>query len=427
VPKLGAFAAGEKLKRYMSDSDRIFDKLHRRVVVAALGVTQIFAWGSTFYLLGVLGHPIALDTGWSYELVISGVSVGLLMAGIISPRIGRAIGNNGGKPILALGAILLALGLASLGFTQSIVWYLAAWLLVGVGMGSGLTDAAFATLGSIYGKGARSAITSLTLFAGFASTICWPLSFYLVEHLGWRGACFTYAAIQIGVAFPILLLALPNRSFAAPFTDHIGTSEIASLAPGELGLFAILAAVVTLSASILSMLGVHLLPVLQARGLELSAAVGLGAIVGPSQVVARVVEMLGGRHYHPVWTMVASTVLVAVGIGMLFSDFPAYSAAIALYGAGNGIGSVARGTLPLALFGPSRYPALMGRLARPILMSMAVSPFIGAIAFQVGGVDLLLGLLTLIGALNVVLVGLLWLLSRRRATQSGPHGSAHGK
>jgi hypothetical protein len=287
-------------------------------------------------------------------------------------------------------------------------------------MGSGLTDAAFSTLGNIYGESARSAITSLTLFAGFASTICWPLSAYFVEHLGWRGTCFAYAAIQIGIAFPMLLLALPNRSLVGSSHEHIGTLERASLAAGELPLFAVLATVVTFSASILSMLGVHLLPVLQARGLELSAAVGLGAIVGPSQVAARVVEMLGGRYYHPVWTMVASTILVTAGIGMLLSDFPSYSAAIALYGAGNGIGSVARGTLPLALFGPSRYPALMGRLARPILMSMAVSPFVGAIAFQLGGPNLLLGLVTIIGIMNVLLVSLLWTLSRRGTTHFGP-------
>jgi hypothetical protein len=118
--------------------------------------------------------------------------------------------------------------------------------------------------------------------------------------------------------------------------------------------------------------------------------------------------------------MVASTILVAAGIGMLLSDFPSYSAAIALYGAGNGIGSVARGTLPLALFGPSRYPALMGRLAQPILMSMAVSPFVGAIAFHLGGPNLLLGLVTIIGVINVLLVSLLWTLSGRWPTHFGP-------
>jgi hypothetical protein len=404
----------------MSDADGTFKRPDRRVVVTALGITQILAWGSTLYLLGVLGRPIAVDTGWSYEAIIGGVSLGLLMASIISPRIGRAIGTRGGKLILSGSTVVLAVGLLSLGISQSIAWYLASWLLIGVGMGSGLTDAAFSTLGNIYGESARSAITSLTLFAGFASTICWPLSAYFVEHLGWRGTCFAYAAIQIGIAFPMLLLALPNRSLVGSSHEHIGTLERASLAAGELPLFAVLATVVTFSASILSMLGVHLLPVLQARGLELSAAVGLGAIVGPSQVAARVVEMLGGRYYHPVWTMVASTILVAAGIGMLLSDFPSYSAAIALYGAGNGIGSVARGTLPLALFGPSRYPALMGRLAQPILMSMAVSPFVGAIAFQLGGPNLLLGLVTIIGVINVLLVSLLWTLSGRWPTHFGP-------
>jgi len=403
----------------MSHPDQVVvqEKPDRRIVVAALGVTQILAWGSTFYLLGVLANPIARDTGWGYDWAISGVSVGLLTAGAVSPRVGRAIGKWGGRRVLALSAVLLAGGLLLLGTSQSIAWYLTAWLLIGAGMGSGLTDAAFSTLGSIYGEDARSPITSLTLFAGFASTLCWPLSAYLVERQGWRGACFIYAAIQIGVALPILLLALPGRSFIAPSTDHEGARSRASLAPGELPIFALLAVVLTLSAAILSMLGIHLLPLLQARGLELSAAVGLGAIVGPSQVGARVVEMLAGRHYHPIWTMVGSAALVAIGTGLLFADFPLYSVAIVLYGAGNGIGSVARGTLPLVLFGSSRYPILMGRLALPILMSMALSPFLGAIAFQVGGANSTLGLIAFLGAANVLLVGLLWTLSRRRPTQ----------
>jgi len=403
----------------MSHPDQVVvqEKPDRRIVVAALGVTQILAWGSTFYLLGVLANPIARDTGWGYDWAISGVSVGLLTAGAVSPRVGRAIGKWGGRRVLALSAVLLAGGLLLLGTSQSIAWYLTAWLLIGAGMGSGLTDAAFSTLGSIYGEDARSPITSLTLFAGFASTLCWPLSAYLVERQGWRGACFIYAAIQIGVALPILLLALPGRSFIAPSTDHEGARSRASLAPGELPIFGLLAVVLTLSAAILSMLGIHLLPLLQARGLELSAAVGLGAIVGPSQVGARVVEMLAGRHYHPIWTMVGSAALVAIGTGLLFADFPLYSVAIVLYGAGNGIGSVARGTLPLVLFGSSRYPILMGRLALPILMSMALSPFLGAIAFQVGGANSTLGLIAFLGAANVLLVGLLWTLSRRRPTQ----------
>jgi hypothetical protein len=285
-------------------------------------------------------------------------------------------------------------------------------------MCTGLTDAAFSTLGSIYGESARSAITSLTLFAGFASTICWPLSAYLVEHLGWRGTCFVYAAIQMGVSLPILLLALPRRSFNASATeDDEGARLPAHLVPGEQPIFALLAVVLTLSAAILSMVGIHLLPLLQARGLELSVAVGLGAMVGPSQVGARVFEMVAGRYYQPIWTMLASAVLVALGIGLLFLDFPAYPIAIVLYGAGNGIGSIARGTLPLALFGPSRYPVQMGRLALPILMSMALSPLVGAIAFEAGGANLTLGILALIAGANELLVGMLWTLSTRQRTR----------
>ncbi len=397
----------------MSHPDQVIDqeKPDRRIAVSALGVTQILAWGSTFYLLGVLGNEIARNTGWSYDWVTSGVSIGLLMAGVVSPRVGRAISKWGGRLTLAVSAVLLAAGLLILGSAQSIAWYLVAWLLLGVGMGSGLTDAAFSTLGSIYGEDARGPITALTLFAGFASTICWPLSAYLVEHLGWRDACFIYAAIQIGVALPILLLALPRgSSIPQPTDDGEGARSWARLAPGELPTFALLAAVLTLSAAILSMMGIHLLPLLQARGLELSAAVGLGAIVGPSQVGARLVEMLVGRHYHPIWTMTFSAVLVAAGTALLFAGFPVYSAAIVLYGAGNGLGSVARGTLALALFGSPRYSVLMGRLALPILMSMALSPVLAAIAFQAGGANLTLGLITFLGAANVLLVILLWRL-----------------
>jgi hypothetical protein len=394
----------------MSNLDKVIDRESpdRRIVVAALGITQILAWGSTFYLLGVLANEIARNTGWSYDWVTSGVSIGLLVAGAVSPRVGRAISKWGGRFTLGISAILLAAGLLLLGSAQSVAWYLVAWLILGVGMGCGLTDAAFSTLGSIYGEDARGPITALTLFAGFASTVCWPLSAYLIEHLGWREACFIYAAIQIGVALPVLLLALPRGSPIPPPRDDEGARSGTTLAPGELSTFALLAVVLTLSAAILSMMGIHLLPLLQARGLELSVAVGLGAIVGPSQVGARMVEMLIGRHYHPIWTMISSAVLVAAGTALLFAAFPTYFVAVVLYGAGNGLGSIARGTLVLALFGSSRYSVLMGRLALPILMSMALSPFLAATAFQAGGANLTLGLITLLGAANVLLVSLLW-------------------
>jgi MFS transporter len=387
----------------------------RRAVVTALGVTQILAWGSTFYLLGVLANPIARDTGWGYEWVVAGVSAGLLVAGLVSPRVGRTIGERGGRPVLAASAIVLALGLLLLGSSQNVAWYLAAWIVVGAGMGAGLYDAAFSTLGSIYGKDARSPITWVTLFGGFASTVCWPLSAFLVEHLGWRGACLVYAGIQFGFALPIHLFVLPRRAVVAAGSDGPRTIPDNRLRAEERAIFLTLSIVLTLGAAILSMVGMHLLSLLQARGVDLAAAVALGMIVGPSQVGARVIEMLGGRHYHPIWTMVASTVLVAIGTMLLYLNFPIYALAIILYGAGNGIGSIARGTLPLALFGPQRYPVLMGRLALPILLSMSLSPLVGAFVFKIAGADGTLALLAAIAATNVLLVAVLWRLNWGRS------------
>jgi MFS family permease len=385
----------------------------RRVVVTALGITQILAWGSTFYLLAVLAPHIARDTGWGYDWVVAGASVGLLVAGIVSPRVGGFIATHGGRPVLAAGALLLAAGLAGLALAPSYPLYLAAWAVVGAGMGAGLYDAAFSTLGNIYGSNARGAITSVTLFGGFASTVCWPLSAYLVQRFGWREACLTYAAIQIAISLPVHLLALPRGRRIDAAQPRPPASAV-RLQSGERAVFAILAAVGTIGATILAIVGTHLLPLLQARGVDLAVAVALGTIIGPAQVGARVVEMLAGRHYHPVWTMIASALLVAIAAVMLFTGLPILALAIALYGAGNGIGTVARGSLPLALFGADRYPVLMGRLALPILIAMAVSPYVGGLAFRQGGADWAFGLLAALALSNVVLVCALKLSVARR-------------
>jgi len=180
-------------------------------VIAAVGIIQILAWGSSYYLLAVLAGPIARDTGWSYPWVIAGVSLGLLVAGAVSIRVGRTIEEFGGRQVLAAGALLLAAGLAVMAIAPGVPIYLAAWVLLGAGMGAGLYDAAFSTLGRLYGAQARSAIVQLTLWGGFASTVCWPLSAWLVEAVGWRGACLAYASLHLAVTLPLALLRNPAR------------------------------------------------------------------------------------------------------------------------------------------------------------------------------------------------------------------------
>jgi hypothetical protein len=178
-------------------------------------------------------------------------------------------------------------------------------------MSASLYDAAFSTLGRIYGASSRTPITAVTLFGGFATTVCWPLSAFLAARFGWRGACFTYAAIQIAVALPVHLLALPTAAATEPHAA-VETRSPVHLRCDEYATFALLAAVLTVGASVLSIVGTQLLPLLAARGFEMSVAVAFGAIVGPAQVGARVIELLIGHRYDPVWTIVASATLVAI-------------------------------------------------------------------------------------------------------------------
>lgn len=386
-------------------------------VIPVLGVTQILAWGSSYYLLAVLAKPIAADTGWPFGWVVGGLSLGLLVAGIVSPRVGRSIQRLGGRLVLAASAVLLALGLTGLALSPNLYVYVAAWLVLGAGMGAGLYDAAFATLGRLYGQQARTAITTLTLFGGFASTIGWPLSALLVSRFGWRDACLIYAAIHLLVLLPLYLFGLPTEK-AQPHpvaAEAGGGSGRGLLRPGELPLFVLIALVTMVSSMISAVFSVHLLTLLQARGIALAAAVGLGAIVGPSQVGARAIEMLISRFHHPVWTKLIATGLLGAGVALLWIRLPIVAAALVCYGAGLGLESIARGTVPLAVFGERRYPALMGLIAMPSLIMQAAAPSLGAILIARLGAHGALGVLLAVTLANLALVIALFVIVRAAA------------
>lgn len=383
----------------------------RRVIVTALGLTQIMAWGSSYYLPAVIGPAVSARTGWPFPWVIGSLSLGLLVAGLISPHVGAAIERHGGRVTLAFSAVCLGIGQAVLAASPNLPVFVAGWLIMGFGMGTGLYDAAFGTLGRLYGRGARSTITSLTLFGGFASTVCWPISALLLDAFGWRGVCLVYAAIQLLVALPAYLLVLPRGVPAEP-PLAAATGPEAGLAPRSLPLMATLAASITLSAVISSTLSVHLLTVLQSTGLALAAAVGLGALVGPSQVGARAVEMAIARYHHPIWTKLASVAFVVFGVAALWTGLPMLPVALALYGAGIGLESIARGTLPLALFGAPGYAKLMGRLAMPSLIAQAAAPSLGALLLEHVGASGLLSVLLGLALVNVLLVAALLAFKR---------------
>jgi MFS family permease len=387
-----------------------------RVIIPALGVTQILAWGSSYYLPTVLAKPIAADTGWSLTWVVAGLSLGLLIAGFAAPYVGRKIHDLGGRPVLAASAILIALGQLTLALSPNLTVFIVGWIVLGFGMSAGLYDAAFSTLGRLYGQAARHHITILTLFGGLASTACWPLSAFLVEQLGWRGTCGVYATIHLLFTLPVYLLTLTR----GPLPDWSDASELRSSAASDRrpadrmrAIFLILAAAIMIGSMLSTVISVHILTILQSKGIALAAAVGLGVLVGPSQVGARFIEMMISRYHHPIWTKIASVSLVALGLALLWTDLPVIPLALVFYGAGIGLESIARATLPLALFGAADYAPIMGRLARPSLIAQAASPSIGALLIERLGSESTLAAVVGVAVFNVALTLGLFALTRR--------------
>ncbi len=385
--------------------------LPKQVVIGGLGLVQILSWGSSYYLLAVLAGPISSDTGWPMPWIIGALSAGLLTAGVVSPWVGRAIGRNGGRGILALAVLLLAGGLAIIGIAPVLPVFIFGWLVLGVGMGAGLYDAAFATLGGIYGASARRAITYLTLWGGFASTVCWPLSAFFVEQFGWRGACLSYAAIHIAICLPIILFVVPSSAAIRSTTDIPHAVADDRLHGPELRSFFLFAAVLMVGSITMSIVSVHLLALLQAQGVTLAVAVALGALIGPAQVGARVIEMLCGARLHPIWTLAAAVGLVALGLILLAAGFPIVALSLLLYGGGNGLYSIARGTLPLALFGPQRYAPILGRIAMPNLIAQALAPSLGAVVIAQVGAQITMSMLAALAVANFVLLFALFYVS----------------
>jgi MFS family permease len=387
----------------------------RPLVITVLGVGQILAWGASYYLPAVLAAPIAADTGWPATTVMAALSAGLLVSGLVSPRIGQLIERHGGRPVLALSAVLLGLGLLIQGLATSEAMLIGAWLVIGVGMGAGLYDPAFSTLTRLYGAQARSAITSLTLWGGFASTVCWPLSALLVEQVGWRGASLTYAAVMAGLILPLYWLGLPAEDAHAAPAARPAPIALSARTRRENRVFLLMLAVsFTVASVVMTVIAVHLITMLRQLGFDLATAVALGMLIGPSQVGARVLEAAFGRKVHPIWSLLVCTLAVAVGLVTLLGSVELAALGLILYGGGNGLRSIARGTVPLAMFGREGYAVLLGWLALPVLVAQAVSPTLGDLMLRGLGTEGTIAALAVASALNVLATLVLVPIARRR-------------
>ena len=366
--------------------------LSRSCVVSAIGVAQILAWGASYYLPAVTASAIAADTGWPIQWVVGGLSIGLTSGAIVSPLVGRTIQSRGGRFVLCLSSIALALGLLIVASSNSLEVYFAGWAVIGLGMGAGLYDAVFSTLGGLYGQAARPAISSVTLFGGFASTLCWPLTAFLLEQVGWRGACVAYAMMHLMVCLPLYAWAIPVHGLATKSLANESDVRAAGdkRVPNFILLLVLLCCVNLLVSAIGVIIAVQLIDLLRYSGAGLATAVGLAALLGPAQVASRLLERVSGGLFHPAWVLALSSALVAGGSGLLAFGLSFAALALVIYGAGAGLHSIARGSTPLALFGSRDYAVTMGKLAGPMLFAQAIAPVASTLVLESYGAKVLL-------------------------------------
>ena len=347
--------------------------------VAVLGVTQILAWGTVFYPPVMTVPLIAADRDFSFTFAMGGFSAGLLAAGFIAPTIGGLIDRYGGHRVMPFGSLAGAAGLVALTVASHPVAYLAVWMLLGAAMAASLYDPAFATLGRIFGAKARQPITVLTLAGGFASTVSWPMTYALLQPLGWQGTYLVYAALLAFVAAPLHAFALPRTRATHDVVPAEGAAPPAPVRPASGAVFVLLVAAFSAYAFIPSGLSAHLLAIFQRAGIDPATVVLIGMLFGPSQVAARLCEFIFARNIHPLVMVRFAVSLLVLSFALLwalgFSTPVAVTFAI-MFGVANGLTTIARGAVPLALFGPVGYGRIIGRIARPSLVITAVAPVV---------------------------------------------------
>ncbi|WP_425364258.1 MFS transporter [Bradyrhizobium barranii] len=341
----------------------------RLSIVAALGTAQTLAWGSSYYLPAILADPFARELGISSNWFFAAFSASLVISGLLGPRVGRQIDRVGGRQVLCISNVFLAAGLALLGASTSVWMMSTAWLLLGIGMGLGLYDAAFGALGRIYGSDARGAITGITLIAGFASTVGWPLSSLGLETIGWRETCFAWAAAHIVIGLPLNLM-LPKAARVAASRGPAVKPHIRIDRTMVLLSFAFAAAWTVTSA-----MAAHLPRIVEAFGATPAQAVFAGMMIGPAQVAARVMEASLLGRFHPLVSTRLACITHPIGVCVIgIFGGGAAAAFTLLHGAGNGILTIARGTLPLAIFGPENYAYRLGLIGAPSRIAQALAP-----------------------------------------------------
>ena len=383
-------------------------RVRSTLTVAVIGTTQTLTWASSYYLPAILAEPIAAGLGVSKALFLGFFSASLLLQAALGPMIGRAIDRHGGRGVLVLSNLVLAGGLGWLALAQGSVGLAGAWILLGIGMALGLYDSAFAALTTLYGREARAPITGITLIAGFASTLGWPVSAVLNQHFGWRGACLGWPAVNLLICLPMNRLLIPRP--ASPVRSA-AAEEAEGPAPSN-GM-AVLAFVFGAVGFVTGAMAAHLPRLLELAGASAGAAIASASLMGPAQVAARLFEFGVLKRLHPLVSTRLALLMHPLGAAFLGAlGGPAASVFALLHGAGNGLLTISRGTLPLALFGPTGYGLRTGIMVAPARVTTAAAPLLFGLLLDAMGTRALL----ISAGLSLAALGALALLRAQPAS-----------
>lgn len=396
--------AFSKLYSFSTASEKSLKSL---TSIFLIGMAQIIIWGGSYFLLAVLARPIMAEMQWSRQIVYGALSVSIFVSALLLPLIGHLIAQYSGKPILSMSGIVVAVGLLILAFSHTIALFYIAWIIIGIGMALGLYDTLFAVLGDYYGHQAKSTITGVTIISGFTTTIAWPLLAYCVTHLGWRETCLLWAMLMVISIWPLYHYSLPKHRESDVIDKKvpvaINKTHAVSL---KKNIYWLMSTIFVTTSVIATVIAVQLIDILQEDGFTLAAAITIGAFIGPSQVVSRALDIFV-KFTHPMTSLFISVIFVAMGL-ILLVVYPKIAVlSIIIYGAGNGLRSIVKATLPLFLVKKEEYAILMGKLARPSLIAQALTPIVSGYFIDVFSTQTVLYGVVGLSILNIVFA--IWL------------------
>lgn len=389
----------------------------RTALVAALTVSQILGWGTTYEMPAVFGRAMAADLGLANETAFAGLTVMMLVMAFLGPWTGRQIARHGASKVLAMGSALMAAGLATLALSTGLVLYAVAWLILGVGGSFALTVPAFAAVVEREGRDARRAIGILMVFTGLSSAVCWPLLTLAGEALGWRGALLAAAAVQLLVVLPVHLaigriaITRSDEDRAADAVEPLDLSRRMAVVA-----FLLIALSSSLSSLMTFGLSPQLLHILELSGATPALALQLGSLRAVFGISARAVDLVLGKRTSPITTGLAGSAMLTASTLLLifFSGTPSSLLLFtALYGFGSGVSALARATMALSFFSASRFARQSARLALPQNLANATAPVLMTSVIDRAGIDAGLVLATLLAATGFVAILGLAVIARK--------------